>query len=318
MSQEYNIQVTNDDAHRRLDEFLASRFGSLSRMRLANLIASGAVLVNSSPSRPGYLLEPQDLICIRLQPGPPTAMTPEKRDLEIIFEDDHLVVAVKPPDVLVHPTKGVKSGTLLNALVYHVNRVFYEKTDSDKITLPLNGEAHSIVRPGIVHRLDRATSGLMVIAKNQRALRILSSHFHRRLVEKRYTALVSGGLKESEGRVIAPIKRVEDRDPRWWVDEEGKPAETRFTVIKQNNQYSLVELEPVTGRTNQLRIHCAFIGHPIVGDRIYTKAGLRTEIPETDYNGSRLHLHAHHLGFHHPCGGQWMVFRSEHGFRIPE
>ena len=157
----------------------------------------------------------------------------------------------------------------------------------------------SVVRPGIVHRLDRDTSGLMVVAKTQRALSILSRHFNRRLVRKRYIALVEGRILADEGAISAPIGRDPDHKPHWRVMDDGKAAETRFRVLERRGDITMVELEPVTGRTNQLRIHCAWAGHAILGDRLYSNAP-----------AERLCLHASELAFHHPAGGEWMEFHS--------
>jgi 23S rRNA pseudouridine1911/1915/1917 synthase len=178
----------------------------------------------------------------------------------------------------------------------------------------------------MVHRLDRATSGLIVIAKTPRALTVLSRHFRKRLVEKRYLALVFGDVEEESGSISAPIGRDPDQLPRWRVMESGKVAETRFTVLERLERATLLELEPVTGRTNQLRIHCAHIGHPIVGDEMHGNCESRIadcESEETSFriedrqseirdsqSAIRLCLHAWSLAFHHPASGEWMEFTS--------
>jgi 23S rRNA pseudouridine1911/1915/1917 synthase len=213
-------------------------------------------------------------------------MTPERAPLEIVHEDEQIVVVVKPSGQLVHPTRGVKSGTLANALVYHLNQ-----------------NPQTLIRPGLVHRLDRDTSGLLVVAKTQAALSRLSQHFQRRLVEKRYAAVVAGRVEQEEFTINAPIGRDEDARPQWRVEESGKYAETRLRVIERRGARTLVELEPVTGRTNQLRIHCTHAGHAIVGDRFYSGE------PH-----ARLCLHASRLAFRHPSTNEWMEFRSH----VPE
>ena len=261
-------------------------------MRIANLIEEGACLVNKQAARAGYHLAANDLIEITIADGPPTSMDPEPIPLEIIYEDAHLLVVVKPSGMLVHPTRSVKQGTLANALAYHLNRSDFKFEISN---------LKSVVRPGIVHRLDRDTSGLMVIAKTQRALSILSRHFNRRLVRKRYVALVRGQFSDDAGEIRAPIGRDPDSRPHWRVMESGKTAETRFRVMEKRGEITLIELEPVTGRTNQLRIHCAYAGHPILGDNLFGGA------PDSSL---RLCLHAAELAFHHPAGGEWMEFHS--------
>ncbi|MCA1613694.1 MAG: RluA family pseudouridine synthase [Acidobacteria bacterium] len=218
----------------------------------------------------------------------PGAMTPEPMPLDIIHEDAHLLVVVKPAGVLVHPTRGVKGGTLANGLAHHLNA----SRGADELA--------AFVRPGIVHRLDRETSGLLAVAKTQRALSSLSRLFQRRRVEKRYLALVSGRVAAGPSTIEADIGRVEEGTP-WWrvVEAGGRAAETRLRVVEARASTSLVELEPVTGRTNQLRIHCAHAGHPIVGDAWY---GGRA--------GPRLCLHASRLAFNHPEGGRRVEFES--------
>lgn len=345
MSQSFHFHIGDEESGLRVDEFLAARFGSLSRMRIASLICAGACLVNQHTAQAGWRVVTGDRVELALAEGAPTAMDPEPLPLEIVYEDSHLVVVVKPAGLLVHPTKNVKQGTLANALAYHLNRDFYGDEDGAKtrLSLPAHGEAHTLVRPGIVHRLDRATSGLMVIAKTNRALSTLSRHFHRRLVKKRYIALVSGLLGEDAGTIKARIGRDPAREPKWWVTESGKDAETRLLVRERFNRTTLVELEPVTGRTNQLRIHCAYSGHPIIGDEVYAQAISRDSTErsektlETEQNRpcdqaqaglidkdapavehtlsdkghpARLCLHAWRLAFHHPANGEWLEFAS--------
>jgi 23S rRNA pseudouridine1911/1915/1917 synthase len=307
-SLQFHISETSEQ---RLDVFLASQLGWLSRMRIANLLAQGACVVNDRAAHAGYHVKGGDLVTITLDEGAPTAMRPEAAQLEIIYEDDHLLVVVKPAGMLVHPTRNVKTGTLANALAYHLNRMrietLVEPSDKEDTLSEISNlrsdspQPHSMVRPGIVHRLDRATSGLMVIAKHQRALSILSRHFHERLVEKRYLALAHGRVIENECLINAPIGRDPEAQPKWRVMESGKTAETRLRVLERRDDLTFVELEPVTGRTNQLRIHCAHLGHPIIGDELRGAA--------TD-DAHRLCLHAARLAFHHPANGEWMVFNS--------
>ncbi|HKP85458.1 MAG TPA: RluA family pseudouridine synthase [Blastocatellia bacterium] len=327
MSQSFHFRITEEDAGRRLDEFLASRFGQLSRMRIGNLVSAGACKINRLEAQRGWRISAGDLVEIAFDEGPPTAMEPDDIPLEVAYEDEHLIVVVKPAGMLAHPTRNVKRGTLANALAYHLNQDFYSA-----LRTPAHGERHSLTRPGLAHRLDRATSGLMVVAKTHRALSRLSDHFHRRLVEKRYLALVGGRVGEDAGEIKAPIGRDINRLPLWWVMEGGKPAVTRFSVSERFDRATLLELEPVTGRTNQLRIHCAYYGHPILGDELYFDCGLRiagcglkdmsmslkleirnqesaTRNPQSAIL-NRLCLHACRLAFHHPVGGQRMEFAS--------
>ncbi len=338
MNHSFRFLITQETAGQRIDEFLASRFGVLTRMRIARLVAGGACLVNRTVAQSGWRTAAGDLIEITVEDLGPTAMSPSPIPLEILHEDQHLIVVVKPSGLLVHPTLGVKTGTLANALTYHFNKDFFDSS----IEAPAHGEEHSLIRPGITHRLDRATSGLMVVAKTARALQTLSRHFQRRMVEKRYLAIVRGEMSEDRGSIIAPIGRDAERRPRWGVMENGREAETRFLVRERKPALTLVEMEPVTGRTNQLRIHSAYIGHPILGDELYgrgqgtgdrgqgeicaveektgdeTTGGRgydRTQTASVPCSLSsvpcvRLCLHACRLAFHHPATGEWLEFRS--------
>ena len=308
----FNFHIEESEAGQRLDEFLAERFGSLSRMRIANLIEAGAATVNYEKARAGYRILPGEHVELVFEDDAPTAMSPEPAPLEVCYEDEHLIVVVKPAGLLVHPTMNVKRGTLANALTYHLNKARIDEgrwTVEDLAAIQSESVdkrssiagSRSVVRPGLVHRLDRDTSGLMVVAKTDRAVTVLSRHFRKRLVEKRYLALVEGTIDEDSGSIEAPIGRDPDREPRWRVMAEGKIAQTKFKVVERLAAATLVELEPVTGRTNQLRIHCAHIGHPIIGDRIHGR--------DQDLEG-RLCLHASRLAFHHPANGDWMVLTS--------
>jgi 23S rRNA pseudouridine1911/1915/1917 synthase len=352
MSQSFQFVIGEEGAGLRVDEFLATRFGSLTRMRIASLVSAGVCLVNQNTAQAGWRLAAGDRVEFAVAEGGPTAMDPEPVALEILYEDSHLAVVVKPAGLLVHPNKSVKHGTLANALAYHLNRDFYERSglktealssDPELFTPPValraapHGEAHSLVRPGMVHRLDRATSGLMVIAKTAGALSTLSRHFHRRLVKKRYLAVVHGVLGEDAVTIKARIGRDPDREPHWWVTEGGKEAETRLLVRERLDQATMVEMEPITGRTNQLRIHCAYSGFPIIGDELYYDCGMRdaecgfadldSVISPLSFQGrnsipksairiphpaipQRLCLHAWRLAFHHPASGEWLEFTS--------
>jgi 23S rRNA pseudouridine1911/1915/1917 synthase len=283
VTEKFQFSVGEGEAGARLDQFLAARLPNLSRMRIASLAAAGACAVNGAAAHTGFKLRAGDAVEIAFgEAASDGAMTPEPIPLDILHEDADLLVVDKPAGMLVHPTRSVKSGTLANALAYHLNR-----------------GSETLVRPGLPHRLDRATSGLMVVAKNQRALSTLSRHFHRRLVEKRYLALVHGRVPSDGMTIDAPIGREEGAWPKWRVTEGGREAESRLRVVGRRASVTLVELEPVTGRTNQLRIHCAHAGHAIVGDDWY---GSNVE--------ARLCLHAARLAFNHPSGGGRVEFAS--------
>ncbi len=313
MPQVVTFLSAEGDAGLRLDAFLATRLAHLSRIGLARLIAAGACTVNGDAGAAGRLICAVDVVELTLAAAAPNAMTPEPLPLKIIYEDDELLVVDKPAGLLVHPTRGVKAGTLVNALVYHLNQLRlaesdprnYEDALTDNPQTPIPNP-QAFIRPGLVHRLDRATSGLMVVAKTQRALSILSRHFHQRLVKKSYLALVRGRVAAGECLIDAPIGRVAAERPHWRVDAAGKPAHTRLCVLARCAGATLVELEPLTGRTNQLRIHCAHAGHAIVGDEWYDEASMDAARGAV----SRLCLHAAGLAFNHPTGGRWLEFVS--------
>ena len=272
----------------RLEDLLCERFRALSKMYLREVVKSGACEVNGRHENIGYRLRPNDFIEIELDLTREHSMLPQEIPLEIVHEDANLIVVVKPTGMLVHPSHREKNGTLLNALVFHFNR-----------------NAGAMVRPGLVHRLDRDTSGLMVVAKNARAHRILCRQFQGRSVEKMYVALVDGEVMAEAGEIEGNIGRHADQK-MWGLKDEGKPSLTRFRVLRREPSCTLLELEPVTGRTNQLRIHCASIGHPIVGDK---KRGGNPF--------HRLCLHAVRLGFREPTSGDLVSFVSEEDFSEP-
>ena len=323
MEQSLQFVVGDVEAGQRLDEFLAARIVRLSRMGIANMLARGGCAVNGAAASAGLRLSAGDTVEAAVCDETPNAMTPEPSPLDVVYEDEHLIVVVKPAGTLVHPTRGVKRGTLANALAFRM-RIAESEADgetgrrgdgetfddaasvSQSPALPVSPSGksavrnpQSFVRPGIVHRLDRDTSGLLVVAKTQSALSRLSQHFHRRLVEKRYLAVVCGSVERDAQTIAAPIGRDEEARPRWRVLEGGKAAETRLRVLERSGARTLVELEPVTGRTNQLRIHCAHAGHPVVGDRLYGGDA-----------HARLCLHASRLAFRHPATNEPLEFSS--------
>jgi 23S rRNA pseudouridine1911/1915/1917 synthase len=287
----FEFQVEESFAKVRLEDFLCEKFPNLSKMYLRELIKSEKCEVNGVAENRGRRLRGGDFIEIEADTTRETAMKPEAIPLEIVFEDTEILVVNKPAGMLVHPSHREKTGTFLNALSHHLNHSIAE-SGADK------NPKSKIVRPGLVHRLDKQTSGLTVVAKTPRAHRILAAHFQKKRVEKKYLALVEGVVKENSGTIVAPIGRFAEIK-HWNIKDDGKHSETRFRVVKRFSDSTLLELEPVTGRTNQLRIHCAFIGHPIVGD---TARGGR--------EFARLCLHAYRLRFPHPGGNEWMEFET--------
>ena len=298
MPERYEFQITEADAKKRLDEFLFGRFFHLSKMYLRECLKNGKCEVNGTLENLGYKLRKNDFIEIELDFSERQMIEPEEIPLEIIFEDEEFLIVNKPAGMLVHPTVKVRKGTLLNALTFHLNS---EDLKNEKRS-DLN---FSFARAGLVHRLDKQTSGLMIVAKNARAHKILADHFKRKIIEKRYYAVVEGVIEKDEGEINAPIGRFAE-ERVWNIKTDGKSAETKFWVKTRFSDSTLLELEPVTGRTNQLRIHLAHIGHPIFGD---TKYGGR--------EFSRLCLHAYKLNFWHPNGNRWMEFETDWSADIP-
>lgn len=335
MTQRIEIQAKPHEYKKRLEDFLFDRFTGLSKMYLRDVVKNLKCEVNGEFENIGYRMRVNDFVEIELDLSREGAMRPEDIPLDVIFEDGEVIVVNKPAGMLVHPTHRDKNGTLLNALTHYLNAeselpastvVLFSGSISDSrpkaiLTTEKHGKTqigngtekpHSVirdprsafVRPGLVHRLDKQTSGLMVIAKTAHAHRVLAEHFKKKLVEKRYLALVEGIVAENQGTIAAPIGRYAEHKC-WDIKNDGKHAETRFWVKERHRDSTLLDLEPVTGRTNQLRIHCASIGHPIFGD---LKRGGR-EFP-------RLCLHAYKLAFRHPTSSDWLSFNSEFGFRI--
>ena len=283
----HELTVSLEGKKARLEDYLLDAFPTVSKMYLRELVRDERCEVNGRSENIGYRLTPNDLIEIWIDPARGTAMVGEELNLDIVYEDEDLVVVNKAAGMLVHPSHREKRGTLLNGLVHHLNR-----------------QGGKLIRPGLVHRLDKDTSGLMVVAKNARAHRILSRQFLKKQVAKRYRAVVEGLVADDEGTIVAPIDRHAEQK-HWCVVADGKYSETRHRVIERREDTTLMELEPVTGRTNQLRIHCEFIGHPIVGD---TRRGGR--------QASRLYLHAAELSFQHVSSGEIMSFSTPELFPI--
>lgn len=287
MQRKFEFQIEEYFHRRRLDEYLFNKFDSLSKMYLRDVIKAEKCEVNGFTANSGVILKTNDFVEIHVDIDRETAMRPQPIPLDIVFEDKQFLIINKPSGLLVHPTHREKNGTLLNGLSHYLKSKNGQESDRET------------VRPGLVHRLDKHTSGILVVTKNQRSLKTLTNHFKRKLVEKRYLAVVDGKVAKNEGTIIAPIGRFTD-EKTWNIKEDGKFAETRFWVKKRFSKYTLLELEPVTGRTNQLRIHCAHIGHPITGDLRYSGSKY-----------SRLCLHAFRLAFHHPNSNDWVMFEKE-------
>lgn len=271
----------------RLDKYLAQECPTLSRSYIQKLIEEGHVTVNDKLTKASYKLNPDDRIDVTIPPPTPSHLTPEDMPLSIAYEDEDLVVVDKPAGLTVHPGPGHPNHTLANAILAHCPQ--------------LRGISGSM-RPGIVHRLDKDTSGLIVVAKNDKAHRYLSRQIKERSIMKRYLALVKGHLHPKEGSIEGPIGRDPRNRKRMAITAKGREALTHYLVLQYWDQCTLVEVSPHTGRTHQIRVHLSSLGHPVMGDPTYGgKSPLLT----------RQFLHAHILGFKLPRTGEYKEFTSE-------
>jgi 23S rRNA pseudouridine1911/1915/1917 synthase len=296
--------ISPDQTDTRLDAFLASQISDWSRSRLQHLIVEHSVRVNRRWSKPSYKLKEGDEIEVKLRQPLIETFTPEDIPLNIIYEDDTIMVINKPAGLVVHPASGNLSGTLANAVG------FYLGLEESTIRNPQS----AIARPGIVHRLDKNTSGLIVVAKNENVREKLAKQFHDRKVFKSYVALVHGVVKESKGKIEEPIARNPQQRKKMGVVQGGRNALSIYRVRKSFERFTLLDVEIKTGRTHQIRVHLAHIKHPVVGDETYnegrdktvTDVKVRTAIAKLN----RVFLHAEQLGFYHPTTNEWMKFTA--------
>lgn len=297
----FEFQVTATEAGTRLDVFLATKIPSLTRSRIQKLIDQGLVHVRDRAAKAGQKLRAGEAVILFKPPPHEDKLTPEDLPLRILYEDPSIAVVEKPAGMVVHPAAGNARGTLVNALLYHLK--------------DLSGVG-GVLRPGIVHRLDKGTSGVMVVAKNDAAHKGLANQFKKREVRKVYFALVYGDVREDEGVVELPVgrhprdrKRMSVRSPR------GKEALTRWQVVEHFGEVTLLKVVIRTGRTHQIRVHLNTIGYPVVGDKTYgnprrlasiSDRGVKAELSSI----KRQALHAGTLGFHHPLTGEYKEFAA--------
>jgi 23S rRNA pseudouridine1911/1915/1917 synthase len=288
--QEFNLIVEESDAGMRLDLYLIKNVQEkklgLSRTTIQKLIFKGKVTVNDKITSPHYKVRVADRVAVTTEDLPAQNIEPEKIALEVVYEDSDLAVINKPTGMVVHPGAGNYQHTLVNALLYNFKELSHIHPQ----------------RPGIVHRLDKETSGLLIIVKNDHAHLVLAKQFADHTIKRQYTALVKGSMDFDENVIELPI----GRHPRNWkkmsvaFGEKGKYAKTYYRTLKRTLKVSLVQLNPFTGRTHQLRVHLAFIGHPILGDAKYGR----------DNAFSRLALHANYIGFLHPTTVKFAEFST--------
>ena len=271
----------------RLDKAVAE-LTFLSRSLANEQIKDGRILVNGQVKKAKYVVKEGDVISYELPEPEVVEYVAEDIPLEIVYQDEDVAVVNKPQGMVVHPSAGHTSGTLVNALMYHIN--------------DLSG-INGVLRPGIVHRIDKDTSGLLMIAKNDQAHVALADELKDKKSLRKYWAIVHGNLPNDRGVIEAPIGRSEKDRKKQAVTAKGKPALTRFQVLERFGDYTLVELQLETGRTHQIRVHMAYIGHPVAGDEVYG--------PRKTLKGHGQFLHARTLGFTHPRTGEVLEFTAE-------
>lgn len=285
---ELSYIVSEEDAKMRLDKYLAANEESLSRSRIQSLVEEGQVRVNGNVQKANYKVKANDTIVLEVEDDRELEVEPENIPLDIRYEDEDVIVINKPKGMVVHPANGNQNGTLVNALLYHC-----------KDLSGING----VLRPGIVHRIDKDTTGLLIVAKNDMAHSSLSKQLQTKTVNRLYYALVHGVIPHDFGTIDAPIGRdVNDRQKMAVTATNSKDARTHFKVIERFKDYTLVECRLETGRTHQIRVHMQYIGHPVVGDEKYSYR-------KTMKTGGQL-LHAHQLTFVHPRTNETMTIEA--------
>ena len=285
------INVSDEETGERIDSFLSGKT-DFTRTRIQQLIKERNIMVNGKATKSSYKIEKDDEIGIEVPEAETTEIKPENIDIDIVYEDSYIAVINKQAGLVVHPAHGHYSGTLVNAILYHI-----------KDLSGINGE----IRPGIVHRLDKDTSGLIVIAKNDKVHAALTEMFQEKKIRKTYLAILKGKLNKSEGKVVTQIGRDKnDRKKMTVIDDitKGKTAITNYRVLSHNSLFTLVKVNIETGRTHQIRVHMRHLGYPILGDSVYGRKD----------NEKRQMLHAYKLEFLHPVTGHQMEFTGE----IPE
>lgn len=271
----------------RIDKVLADFMGGTSRSQIQEWIKEGNLTVNDKAVKSNYKVQEGDLLELTIPEVEQINVVPEDIDLDIIYEDDALLVVNKPSGMVVHPSKGHLSGTLVNGLLFHVNTL---------------SDGTATIRPGIVHRIDMDTSGLLVVAKTNEAHQKLAEQLENHTMEREYLALVHGVIPHEDGTIDAPIARMMVDRKKRTVADGGKRAVTHFEVIERFRDFTLLKLRLETGRTHQIRVHMKYIGHPLAGDPMYG--------PADTLSGHGQYLHAATLGFIHPTTGEKMHFEA--------
>ncbi|HMY52845.1 MAG TPA: RluA family pseudouridine synthase [Candidatus Obscuribacter sp.] len=300
------LEVSEDDdngsTRPRLDQYLSLKLTDFSRARLQKLIEDGAVKVNEKPAKAGQKLRPGDLISLDLPDPVPLDAVAEEIPLAIVFEDENLLVINKPAGMVTHPGAGVNSGTLVNAVLHHARGSL--------------SSIGGVVRPGIVHRLDKDTSGLIMVAKNDRAHQSLAAQLKVKSARRSYLALVEGSPGEESGTIDLPIgrhpkKRVQMTVVTPAMAVEARHAVTHYQVLEHFHKYALLACQLETGRTHQIRVHLSHLGLPIVGDLVYNQKTTGTLPARAKLGLKGQALHAHKLSFTHPVSGKLLEFEAD-------
>lgn len=290
IKKEHTLVVEGEVKGERLDVYLRAKLPELSRERIKTLIEEGFILVEGKSVKPSYKLKGSEQVLVRIPVEKEYSLQPKEVPFEILYEDEDLAVIYKPAGIVVHPAPGHLDDTLVHGLLLKLRSLSV-----------VGGE----LRPGIVHRLDKDTSGVMLVAKNDFAHKKLTQDFKERKVEKEYLAIVYGRLTQKEGTLDFPIGRHPVQRKKMAVVKEGRQALTKYKVLKLFKKATLVLAKPLTGRTHQLRVHFSHIGHPILGDPIY--GGLKPDVPRAE----RLMLHAYRISFEHPRTGAHLTFAKD-------
>ncbi|MDO1605424.1 RluA family pseudouridine synthase [Lactobacillus sp. YT155] len=287
MTETHQLEVKADFNNTRLDKYLTDQL-EISRSQIKTLIETDCVLINQEvASKSGTKVKTGDIVSINIPEVQAITAEPEKMDLDIVYEDDDVLVVNKPQGLVVHPSAGHPNHTLVNGLMYHTNLA------PDK----------ELLRPGIVHRIDKDTSGLLMVAKNDQARESLMQQLKDKSNTREYLAIVHGNFSEGSGKIDAPIGRSKKDRKKQAVVEDGKHAVTHFKVLEQFTDYSYLSLQLETGRTHQIRVHLKYIGHPVAGDPTYG--------PKKTLSGKGQFLHAYRLGFVHPRTREYMEFTAD-------
>lgn len=291
MTEEFKAEYTPGEELLRIDRFLGSRLEQVSRSYLQKLVKEGAVLINGKPVKSSYKVENGDWIRLEIPDAVEPEIEAEEMDLDILYEDSDIILINKPKGMVVHPAAGHYSGTLVNGLMAHCK---------DELS-GING----VMRPGIVHRIDMDTTGVLIVCKNDKAHNAIAEQLKVHSITRKYYAIVHGVLKEDTGTVNAPIGRHPvDRKKMSINEKNGKEAVTHYRVLRRFRRFTFVECQLETGRTHQIRVHMASIGHPLLGDQVYGPA----KVPFSGLQGQT--LHAGVLGIIHPSTGEYMEFTA--------